>query len=134
MRITVAEKLENGRLRSGLWGSTPADKLMGAFLIMGPSGAQLAIISTGPTPEDHAWEHVSVSIKHRTPNWAEMSYVKDLFWGDDECVVQFHPPKSVYVNYHPFCLHLWKSIAHEIPVPPAHLIGPIDKQRAAPAS
>lgn len=75
---------------------------------------------------DKGWEHVSVSLfknlfsgnrklrrmatVKRCPTWEEMSYVKDLFWKDDEEVVQFHPPKSEYVNLHNYCLHLWKPL------------------------
>ena len=40
------------------------------------------------------WEHVSVSYKNRVPTWDEMCKVKDMFWNDEECVVQYHPPKS----------------------------------------
>ena len=36
----------------------------------------------------------------------------------DECVVQFHPPKSEYVNLHPYCLHLWKKIGGTFETPP----------------
>ena len=54
------------------------------------------------------WEHVSVSLVDRCPTWQEMCFVKSLFWGDDDLVVQFHPPESEYVNSHPFCLHLWR--------------------------
>ena len=55
------------------------------------------------------WEHVSVSTHDRCPTWEEMSKIKELFWGDDDFVVQMHPPKSDYVNNHPYCLHLWRE-------------------------
>lgn len=63
------------------------------------------------------WEHVSVSLPHRTPTWDEMSQIKAMFWDEEDCVVQFHPPKSGYVNSHPFCLHLWRPVAVQIPMP-----------------
>ena len=68
------------------------------------------------------WEHVSVSLKNRCPTWEEMCTVKDIFWGDEECVVQYHPPKSEYVNTHPYCLHLWKKIGSEFETPPKEFI------------
>ena len=37
---------------------------------------------------------------------------------EDETVVQYHPPKSDYVNNHPYCLHLWRPHSQEIPRPP----------------
>lgn len=64
------------------------------------------------------WEHVSVSFKNRVPTWDEMCQVKEVFWGDDEVVMQLHPKKSEYINTHPYCLHLWKPIDKEIPTPP----------------
>jgi hypothetical protein len=70
------------------------------------------------------WEHVSVSLPNRVPDWEEMSYIKDLFWDETECVMQLHPPKKDYVNYHPYCLHLWRPISAEIPRPPSSMVGP----------
>lgn len=70
------------------------------------------------------WEHVSVSRQNRTPTWEEMCRVKDLFWDAEECVVQYHPPKSDYRNLHKYCLHLWKPLEVEIPRPPAFTVAP----------
>lgn len=70
------------------------------------------------------WEHVSVSREKRIPNWLEMCQIKDLFFDDEEAVMQLHPPKSQYVNYHPNCLHLWKPTDQEIPLPDTMMIGP----------
>lgn len=64
------------------------------------------------------WEHVSVSLEHECPTWDVMCWVKRRFWDDEDCVVQFHPPSSVAVNVHPYCLHLWRPIGVEIPLPP----------------
>lgn len=69
------------------------------------------------------WEHVSFSFRNRCPSWDEMCLMKDIFWSDEECVVQYHPPKSEYVNRHPFCLHLWKPIGQEYPMPPKIFVG-----------
>ena len=63
------------------------------------------------------WDHVSVSRSNRCPDWGEMCRVKDLFWGPEECVVQYHPPKSDYKNAHRYCLHLWKPQNQELPRP-----------------
>src|SRR5262245_51606666 len=63
------------------------------------------------------WEHVSVSTEDRTPTWEEMCWVKDLFWDEEECVVQYHPPRSKHVNIHPYCLHLWRPLRSILPVP-----------------
>jgi hypothetical protein len=122
MRSRLPEKLQAGRVREGYWGTTDSD-LMGMFFVMGPRGVKLKIMSSG-VDHEYNWEHVSVSIEWRTPNWAEMCFVKDLFWDEDECVVQYHPPRSEYVNHHPNCLHLWKPLAATLPTPPSVLVGP----------
>lgn len=69
------------------------------------------------------WEHVSVSTASRCPHWDEMCFVKDLFWLPTECVVQYHPPESDWVNNHPYCLHLFRPTEGEILRPPAILVG-----------
>lgn len=73
------------------------------------------------------WEHVSVHGETArgifTPTWSQMCYIKDLFWDEEDCVVQFHPPKSQYVNHHKNCLHLWRKTNENWPTPPKILIG-----------
>lgn len=67
------------------------------------------------------WEHVSVSLPDRCPTWEEMCFIKSLFWNEEDCVVQFHPPKSDYVNVAKNCLHLWK-FKGEMPRPPKDFV------------
>ena len=69
------------------------------------------------------WEHVSVSLKNRCPDWREMCFVKKIFWDPWDAVVQYHPPESKYANNHPFCLHLWRPIGKEVPIPETYLVG-----------
>lgn len=69
------------------------------------------------------WEHVSVCPRNRLPDWDEMCQIKDMFWDEDECVVQYHPPKSEYVNNMRNCLHLWKPVGIEMPIPPSIMVG-----------
>ncbi len=87
------------------------------------------IASDGEAAEEYGlskWEHVSVSIEHETkpPTWKVMCMVKDLFWDDDQVVVQFHPRKKDYVNHHPGCLHLWRCLDREFPTPEPIMVGP----------
>lgn len=88
----------------------------------------LAIVSDGSLPDGNMvdWEHVSVRARsmndkkktyERVPNWMEMSWLKELFWRDDESVIQFHPAKSEHVNLHPHVLHLWKYRKADFPMP-----------------
>lgn len=72
------------------------------------------------------WEHCSVSITDRykrTPSWEQMCFIKDSFWNEDECCIEYHPAKKDYVNNHEYCLHIWKPIDQEIPTPPSLMIG-----------
>jgi hypothetical protein len=123
MKSSTCEKLEAGRYHdpSSKWGSTADDGLMGLFEIMGPKGGKLRIVSSGAY-DGSGWEHVSVSLLHRAPNWAEMCFVKDLFWREDEVVIQYHPAKSDYINCHPHCLHLWRPTKETIPMPPTFMV------------
>jgi hypothetical protein len=119
------DKLESARVRDGIYKSDSSYGMTGAFYLMGPCGVNLAIVAnTADDPIVNGWEHVSVSTKHRIPNWQEMSFVKDLFWQDEETVVQFHPAKSQYVNCHPNCLHLWRDTVNGHRLPDADLVGP----------
>ena len=127
MRAKLSDRLEIVRIMHGEVGSSPEDGANGAFIMQGPCGAPLKIIaSSGHHPEAHGWEHVSVSAPTRCPNWPEMCFVKDLFWDEEEGVVQFHPPKSRYVNHHPYTLHLWRRRDDKGETPPWWLVGPKD--------
>jgi len=122
MRFAAVEPY---RLATGAYASEPG-RPAGAFNVPGPRGVRLAIIADdGCDPEDPTgWQHVSVSVRGRTPTWEEMAFVKDLFWGPEEAVMQLHPPRSQYVNCHPNCLHLWRPLDVRIPLPPSILVGP----------
>jgi hypothetical protein len=69
------------------------------------------------------WDHISVSLKHRCPNWPEMEHVKRMFFLDHETVMQLHVPTEEHINNHPYCLHLWRPHNVEIPRPPALMVG-----------
>ena len=64
------------------------------------------------------WDHVSVSLKNRCPTWDEMCVVKDVFFDKEECCIEYHPAEKDYVNFHPYCLHIWKPQNETIPTPP----------------
>lgn len=114
---------ERYRMNYSLWQSKPGDDF-GAFRMPGPCGSELVVIaSPGDANESIPWEHVSVSTRHRTPNWKEMCYVKDLFWEPWETVMQLHPPRAEWINNHPHCLHMWRPLNEKIPLPPPIAVG-----------
>lgn len=71
------------------------------------------------------WEHVSVSpyAKRITPTWDDMCILKDIFFKDDEAVIQVHPAKKDYVNNMPNCLHLWRCTFTDMVLPPSFMVG-----------
>lgn len=101
--------------------STASDGNNGVFFVPGRTRRNtLKIIAS----DGLGWEHVSVSKKYECPTWEEMCHIKELFWDDPEdYAVQYHPPRSRYVNNHPNCLHLWRAIDGEIPFPDDILVG-----------
>lgn len=123
MKKRVPLTLNENRVRDGQWGSDEGYGMAGMFRIIGPNGALLLVVSSGDQ-DGTGWEHVSVTTQTRPPNWAEMCFVKDVFWAEEECVVQYHPPKSEYINCHPYCLHLWKMASGAFPMPSSLLVGP----------
>lgn len=124
--MKLSPKLEEYRVRNGKLAS-PRGDVAGCFDIPGPCGERLVIfVSPGDErdpPLARGWEHVSVSTKRRIPNWTEMCFVKDLCWDAEDAVIQFHPPRSRYVNRAPNVLHLWKRRGREWPLPPMMLVG-----------
>ena len=119
MKTTIPPILAAARLRAMPWCG-----LNGGYELQGPAGERLRIIaSTAEFPTSQGWEHVSVSTRRRTPNWREMCWVKDLFWEPDETVMQLHPPEREWISNHPYCLHLWRHVSLEIPMPPSILVG-----------
>lgn len=125
------EHLERFRYQLKTFERTKAGDHFGCFII--PAGTALlrCVVDDGRDPactgEECGWEHVSISVSDykgtRIPLWSEMCWAKGLFWDDEECVVQYHPPKSDYVNQHPHCLHLFRHIEKQFPCPPSVLVG-----------
>lgn len=64
---------------------------------------------------ERGWEHVSVSHrnKRKLPTWEDMCRLKEMFWGKDVTVCQFHPAEKAYVhewNGLGNVLHLWRPV------------------------
>jgi hypothetical protein len=108
---------EKSRVLSGRYGSAKTDGSNGFFRVY--CGRQFNVIAS----DGGGWEHVSVSLENRTPTWAEMCAIKNVFWDEEDCVVQFHPAKSDYVNNHSYCLHLWRPTAAVLPKPESWMVG-----------
>lgn len=108
------------RVKEGFMGSDDSYGNCGLFIFFQDVFQVSCIASDG-----EGWEHVSVSVaKAECPDWNLMCIVKDLFWDAEDCVVQYHPPKSQYVNCHKYVLHLWRKTGFDFPVPDPILVGP----------
>ena len=113
--------------RLGWAGGWSGDETCGAFEVPSMRSGHLmyVIASSG-----EGWDHVSVSLAKRTPNWYEMEQVKRLFFQDDEVAMQLHIPPDKHIDIHPNCLHLWRPHMVEIPLPPDWMVGPrISKEK-----
>lgn len=73
---------------------------------------------------DGGWDHVSVEwVGHNAcPTWEMMSWVKRMFWEDDEWAVEFHPPVKKNISIHPYCLHLWRNQGNGGEFPPREFV------------
>ena len=109
------EIISNPRLIVGIIGNDGGNGLVSMPLWRGS-----VIWSNGA-----GWEHVSVSpeSKRITPSWDDMCRIKDMFFYEDEAVIQIHPPKAEYVNNMPNCLHLWRCTYKDMVLPPSVLVG-----------
>ena len=129
MRVPNQYRIRDGRMGSDdTLGNNGAFKY-GDFSIIASDFSEADALRMGYS--GLRWEHVSVSRSDRLPTWREMCTIKDMFWDGEDCVVQFHPPRSEYVNFHTWCLHLWRLIDHPFPQPPSWLVGPRDKEKKA---
>jgi hypothetical protein len=129
MRPTAPEQFRQREWESRLYGDCTG-KRCGCFTVPLPNRGHKVLANCilsdgsepGTAPEIRGWEHVSVHIEEygrlRTPTWAEMCAVKEVFWDDAELVVQYHPPKAEWVNCHPHVLHLWSCRNQPFPRPP----------------
>lgn len=118
MRNRLDPRLKLARITQPITG---VSEVNGRYIIVSPCKRKLFIQAS----DIFGWDHVSVSINGslETPTWEEMCFVKNLFFDQEETAIQYHPPASKYVNFHPGCLHLWRwQGEQEVPMPPLSLV------------
>jgi hypothetical protein len=98
-------------------GHWAGDETCGAFLVP-YLGQEIVCIASS----NHGWDHVSCSLRNRTPRWNEMDFIKRTFFLPHEVAIQIHPAEADHVNVHPFCLHLWRSQLLLQPLPPKEFV------------
>lgn len=52
--------------------------------------------------------HMSMSFRDRIPTYEELKEARYYFIYDHVTMGQLFPPKSQFVNVHPYTLHLWE--------------------------
>ena len=118
----LLKPIERYRKITGEYASDPTYGSNGLFSVPSFDGKTIftVIISDGL-----GWEHVSVSVStsDRIPSWEEMEYLKRMFWGLNDTVIQFHPPVSKYINKCKSCLHMWRKPGNEVHLPPSWMVG-----------
>jgi hypothetical protein len=103
--------------------SEPDARYAGAFVIPYYMGSQMTKIKV-IAASGGGWDHISVSIENRCPNWDEMEYIARMFFREDEVAVQYHIPRRDHINIHPYVLHWWRphSKIKKIPMPPKAMV------------
>lgn len=114
---------EKYRIKTGPMGTLENHGNVGAFRFEKQNAIYFCIAS-----DCEGWEHVSLSIsvkskRYLMPTWDDMCLIKSMFWDDEDAVMQFHPPKSEYVNNHNYVLHLWRECNKNQVMPPSILVG-----------
>jgi hypothetical protein len=113
-----------GATTLGGWAITRDPDRLGRFELFHPAKGYIVIIS-GTVKDGGRWVHLSFSRGDRVPDWEELKAVKSRFLGDETLAVQVFPPKSQWVNVHPYCLHLWHCVDGD-PLPDfREIIGPV---------
>lgn len=114
--LTYLEKFRQKNDENRVYGAK-GDCHNGIFKVYVSGRSFFVVVSNGG-----GWDHVSVSPCSRTrqtcPTWEEMCAIKDMFFEPEECVVEYHPAKSEYIDNYPYCLHLWRPQEVDIPTPP----------------
>lgn len=112
----IYKRLEAARAKIS---SDSFDCRAGAFMVR-RKGILLSVIAC----DTKGWDHVSVSLAFRSPTWEEMTFIKEIFFEDEETCIQYHAAKSRYKNVHEFCRHLWRPQEIALPDPPSIIAGP----------
>lgn len=68
------------------------------------------LILSGGTYDGQRWLHMSLGHPSRLPTWGEFVDAKEWAMGVERFAAQLIPPRSQYVNFHPYVLHLYSPV------------------------
>ena len=80
-----------------------------------PSGTKVYLkkdMAAAVSKENGLW-HISISTKNRTIDYDDLKDARYSLVPDDCHMAQIFPPKSEFVNLHPFCFHLYQITDQE---------------------
>jgi hypothetical protein len=60
------------------------------------------------TSIENGFWHLSISTPDALPSYKEMKEARYKFCPEEIYMAEIFPPKSEFVNFHPFCRHLWQ--------------------------
>jgi hypothetical protein len=84
----------------------PSSAVIGVWV-----GHGFAVIFTVDDTPHGVLRHVSISHKHRDPNWNEIRSVRSTFFPMTRDVMMMLPKEADYINVHEHCFHLWDTPA-----------------------
>lgn len=97
----------------GPWSRITSDSWEPEFYLQGWErrlAGQTVILSQSRHRDGRRWVHLSMSTLTRPPTWKELVAAKEVFLGKETRAIQVCPPRSEYVNHHPFVLHLFSCL------------------------
>jgi len=94
------------RVLPGSWRALRVDQMPFSKWYQTTDGLRVCV-SMARERDQHCWLHVSISRESCLPTWEDLKAVKDVLIGPEKTALQVLPPKSKYVNKHPYCLHLF---------------------------
>lgn len=123
-RLTELDQYRDREWEAGLIAARGGDPwpqdLGGCFVLPWPRAAVQLRCFAGI---GDGWDHVSITTTlPRCATWDEMEFVKRAFFLASEAAMQLHVPPADHISHHPYCLHLWRPHAVEIPMPPKWMI------------
>jgi hypothetical protein len=71
---------------------------------------QSVICSACVEEDGKRWIHLSIASPDRMPTYEDLCWLKRTFLGEEGKAVMIFPPKSVHVNLHERCLHLFSCL------------------------
>lgn len=119
--MTSRARTAKGRRAGGLTEHEvpdPVRQLPGAHRAFRSASGCNAIVSREPTqaapaaiwlpPQAQLLWHLSISHRHRYPDWDEIADLRYALCPPDVTMAMLLPPPGEYINAHEFCFHLWQ--------------------------